>query len=141
MKIRIDEVGYEHFTGQLGLVQFVDGVSVNEVSVGELNRMSAIIRVVDVITDKEVGTLADYGQTSQVEFKVEGTEEVVAKFVETNEEIPSTTIYTKAELEALADKEGITGLREVADTMNIKGTSITGLINGILGSSNNAPKK
>ena len=141
MKIRIDEVGYEHFTGQLGLVQFVDGISVNEVSVGELNRMSAIIRIVNADTDKELGAISEYAETSKVEFKVEGAEEVVAKFVEPNEDIPSTTVYTKEQLEALADKEGITGLREIADAMNIKGTSITGLINGILGSSNNAPKK
>lgn len=141
MKIRIDEVGYDKYTGLLGLVEFVDGISVNEVSVGELNRMSAIFRVVDASDDKEIGAISEYAKTSQIEFKVEGAEEVVAKFVEPNEDIPSTTVYTKEQLEALADKEGITGLREIADAMNIKGTSITGLINGILGSSNNAPKK
>jgi hypothetical protein len=43
--------------------------------------------------------------------------------------------YTQLELEALADKEGITGLREVAEAYGVKGTSIVGLISGILAAS------
>lgn len=40
--------------------------------------------------------------------------------------------YTKEELEAVADEKGIAGLREIADPMGVKNTSIVGLINEIL---------
>ena len=59
MKVRIDEVGYEHFTGQLGLVVFEDGVSVDSISQGEINRMSVVVRLVEADNLEQIGSLVE----------------------------------------------------------------------------------
>lgn len=139
MKIRIDEIGYENYTGVLGLVEFVDGVSVNDVAEGEVNRMAAVLRVVSVDSEKQLGALVDYAAASQVGFEREGEHSVgmdsPAAFVGVDASIPegsSKETYTQEELEALADKEGINGLRAIGDSLNVKDTSIKGLIGSIL---------
>lgn len=45
---------------------------------------------------------------------------------------PAATTWTREALEAIADKTGIAGLREIADPLNVKGTSVVKLIEGIL---------
>lgn len=139
MKIRIDEVGYENYTGVLGLVEFVDGVSINDVAEGEVNRMAAVLRVVSVDSEKQIGALVDYATISQVGFEREGVlvtgADATVGFVDVDTKIPqgpATETYTQEELEALADKEGINGLRAIADPLNVKDTSIKGLIGSIL---------
>ena len=42
------------------------------------------------------------------------------------------TSYTKESLAAIADEGGIGGLRAIAEPMNVKGTSIVGLIDAAL---------
>lgn len=139
MKIRIDEVGYEYYTGVLGLVEFVDGVSINDVAEGEVNRMAAVLRVVSVDTEKQIGALVDYATISQVGFEREGELVIGADspvgFVDVDAKIPEgglTGTYTQEQLEALADKEGIAGLRVIGESLDVKGTSIKGLIDSIL---------
>ena len=139
MKIRIDEVGYENYTGQLGMVDFVDGVSVNEVSQSELNRMAVVIRVVNVESEEQVGSLVDMQKNNDYTFPVEEMlvnipepEQAPADSQTPTDDTAGKTIYSREQLEALADKEGIAGLREVAETFGVKGTSIVGLIQEIL---------
>jgi hypothetical protein len=45
---------------------------------------------------------------------------------------PDVTIYSREQLEAIADQEGIHGLRKVGDVLNVKGVSIRTLIEDIL---------
>lgn len=139
MKIRIDEVGYENYTGQLGMVDFVDGVSVNEVSQSELNRMAVVIRVVNVESEEQVGSLVDMQKNNDYTFPVEEVlvnipepEQAPADSQAPADDTAGKAIYSREQLEALADKEGIAGLREVAETFGVKGTSIVGLIQEIL---------
>lgn len=40
--------------------------------------------------------------------------------------------YTRAQLEGIADKKGINGLREISDPLNVKGRSVTELIDKIV---------
>ena len=40
--------------------------------------------------------------------------------------------YTEEQLAAIADKQGIAGLREIAEPLGVKGNSIAGLISSIL---------
>jgi hypothetical protein len=47
-------------------------------------------------------------------------------------EVVAESTYTEDSLADVADKEGIAGLRTIADTMSVKGTSIVGLIAGIM---------
>lgn len=46
--------------------------------------------------------------------------------------VDSQPAYTNAELEAIADSKGISGLREIAEPHGVKSTSIKGLIDSIL---------
>lgn len=142
MKIKIDETGYENYTGRLGIVDFVDGVSVNDVSLGELNRMSAVIRVVSLEDGKQVGTLANFEQSDVVPFVTETPSEVAGdentggeggeggNDDKTGNE--GGDVYTQEELETVADKDGIEGLREIADPLGVTDKSIKGLITKIL---------
>ena len=42
-------------------------------------------------------------------------------------------IYTREQLEAIADQQGIAGLREIADKYNVKSNSISGLVDQLAG--------
>lgn len=44
----------------------------------------------------------------------------------------TTKIYTKAELEVIADSSGIKGLREIADAHGVTANSIVGLIDKLI---------
>jgi len=50
----------------------------------------------------------------------------------TEESQNTATVHTRETLEAIADKEGIKGLREIADPLGVKSTSIVPLIDAIL---------
>lgn len=63
-------------------------------------------------------------------------DELDALLAETSSEPDGETepvrLYTKEELEAIADEKGIAGLREISDPMGVKDNSIVGLIKEIL---------
>lgn len=142
MKIKFVEGGYEKFTGHFGHVLFKDGVSVDNVSDADA-RLFASVTTIEVIGEGEIVgdnerysgsmevaavsvnylTLADV-QAGQVAVEPGQVAVEVAK--------PSTVAYTQAQLEAVADKGGIAGLREIADPLDVKGTSIHKLIEGIM---------
>lgn len=140
MKVRIDEVGYEHFTGQLGLVVFEDGVSVDSVSQGEINRMSVVVRLVEADNLEQIGSLVEINKHLDVDFPTNQDfqtepESNEPAFVAVDGTIPVTVVteeITREALEALADKEGIAGLREIADPLGVKAVSVVGLIDAIL---------
>lgn len=140
MKVRIDEVGYEHFTGQLGLVVFEDGVSVDSVSQGEINRMSVVVRLVEADNLEQIGSLVEINKNLDVDFPTNQNfqtepESNEPAFVAADGTIPATVVIeviTREALEALADKEGIAGLREIADPLGVKAVSVVGLIDAIL---------
>ena len=54
-----------------------------------------------------------------------------AEFIDEPKEAP-IVFYTREELEAIADKEGIPGLRSIGDRLDVKATSITVLMDKIL---------
>jgi len=143
MKIKIVESGYEGFTGMFGVVEFVDAVSVNEVSSAEANLLASIIKVVDAETGLETGNLASEALTRDKPVVVTQyltQADIDAGIEETNPSVAAVATpvivgektYTQEELEGVADKEGIAGLREIGDALGVKNTSIAGLIEGIL---------
>lgn len=139
MKIKIVEPGYEGFTGMFGVVEFVDAVSVHDVSSAEINLLSSILRIVDAETDAETGKLAQEAFAMDKPAVVEyfptladlaaGVTHGQAK---SEAPVVQAKTYTQKELEVIADKKGIAGLREIADPMGLKGTSIGKLIQSIL---------
>jgi len=60
-------------------------------------------------------------------------------FTEPGEEFEDPRVWSLSELEAIADSEGISGLREVGDLLEVKGRSIGDLIQSILAKQSETP--
>ena len=141
MKIKLIEPGYENFNGNLGPIWFEQSVSVDHVSYADVNFISTIMRIADAETGNEVGMLLDQlagmdlpAQT--ITFKtmaeIQAEEAAAAAGEGVVVEVAPEQKYTVEQLEAIADKKGIAGLREIADQFDVKGTSIAKLIEGII---------
>lgn len=142
MKLKITEQGWENFSGNLGITQFEDGVSVNDVTRAEFNNITGNIRAVNAETGDAVCGLDCDAILQDVPFvssRLQTLEEILAGQVpQVAEEAVAPVVvekqFTQEGLEAVADKGGIAGLREISDTIGVKGTSIAGLISAILAS-------
>lgn len=162
---KILERGFESYTGHIGPIEFVDGVTVSEVDELALMRISGAMRVVNVETEEQVGLTSKLlaGKDDRAEVraplpreiaqaktedrpvaeakseeptKVEEPAKVEESAKEEKTEEPAKVeplvVYSREELEAIADRAGITGLREIAADFGVKNTSIRGLIEEIL---------
>lgn len=139
MKVRIDEQGFDKYNGDIGGIEFVDGVSVHELSDREVMRLSASMRVVELESGKQQGTSVTLAESRDLEAEVveklpiaepEPVVEVQKPVV--SEEVANLGKYTREGLEAIADKQGVAGLREIANNFEVKGRSIVELVDGIL---------
>lgn len=145
MKIRLLGTGYDKFTGEFGTVWFEDGVSVTDVSDIQARRFAALLSIECVDDGKDPGDgakfqrLLDVGAvTVNYETKAQrlarekaenGGQEKEVKKQEAKEPV---VVYTREQLEQLADSKGIKGLREVGDKVGVRGSDIKKLINAIL---------
>lgn len=141
MKIKIIEPGYETFSGMFGTVPFENGVSIDHVSHVEINLLASLVKVVDADTGEETGNLATeaamWDKTADVIYYPTLADINAGRSTPTIEspvqaDQVKTKVYSQKELEDIADKSGIAGLREIADPLGIKGTSIAKLIEGVL---------
>lgn len=141
MKIKIDKEGYEQFTGQMGTVSFVDGVSVADVSEVEAKRLGAALPIVWLDEKGEHAGVANVAADLVAAYRLQAKVEEMVVGVDKEREKPVATApvepvvrkhYTEAELAAVADKHGIAGLREIGAVWNVKGRSIPELIKDIL---------
>jgi hypothetical protein len=151
-------------TGYFGQIEFKDGVSVKLVSPNQANMMRALVAGVQVVEDD--GETVDEALMAMsvilpLGYYIDSRQEPPSKYLtqwngtypepveepvfsapgETN---PETLVkplqpgeFTREYLEALADKEGITGLRKVAPE-GVKANSVVKLIEGILDAQNEA---
>lgn len=125
--LKITEAGYDNFCGHFGTIEFVDGVSTHPVTSLEALRMQALLRVesigdeVDETFDMKV-TFESAAPQRQPEVGHEPAPEAAL----------AAKKWTRDELEAIADKHGIKGLREITSAMGISGKSISDLISAIL---------
>ena len=132
--IKIEEAGYEQFTGNIAGFQFVNGVTVEPLSKQEADRFAAIMRVscLDSGIPQEIGAASRIINrdvelptvSNQMLEKQDEPEPVV--------EVISKSRYTEAQLEAIADEKGIEGLREIGRLYGIKGRAIHELIEEII---------
>lgn len=127
MKLKLVQPGYENMNGYLGMTLFEDGVSVSDVPLREARNLGMAIKV-----EYEDGTDPNPAQNLLESMHNEaGT--VAAPVAGSENESPAAGVtYTQESLEAIADKDGIKGVRAVAETFNVKGTSIAELIREIL---------
>ena len=138
MKLRLTQAGFESYTGQMGVVMFKDGLSESDVLPIDAIRIAAAIGA-----EWEDGSAANVGDMylnnmhtpAYVGMAEKPVEEVVveAKTEETKTETPKpAATFTQEQLAQIADEKGITGLREVAEPLGVKGTSIVGLMEAIM---------
>lgn len=132
MKLRFISDAYAGFTGMIGVVEFKDGLSVDDVHPNEGRRLAGVFGA-----EWEDGSPANvndgYEQTLHTpapsQEQIEAEREALSL---AGPAAASDKTYTEDGLAAIADKQGIEGLREIADPLGIKAKSIKALIDGIL---------
>lgn len=143
MKIKFASPELANFTGMYGVLEFKDGVSVHDVSAHDI-RLFGAITAIEVIGEgftpeksyDEIKNISAVSVTLPTLAELQAqSAQLVTALMSPPEGAPvsaPSTLYTKEQLEAIADKEGIAGLRAIGDTLDVRGTSITKLIAAIL---------
>lgn len=141
MKIIITQAGWAGYTGFLGSVEFKDGVSVDDSSMGEIRALAAIVSVEEYKDGAATGKNPSVAQEI-IDKRTLPADVVVSRADNIAPEAPVVAkIYTADELSEIADKGGIKGVREVAGPLGLKGNSIAELIGKILGAYADAKAK
>ncbi|MEO9387050.1 MULTISPECIES: hypothetical protein [Chromobacterium] len=132
-KVRLTQDGYADFTGMMGCHEFVNGLSVKELRERDARFIGASIQCV-----YEDGSSVNPAERFSLSFNLTPEEagKVADERAAENMEAAGVTrtlgSYTREGLEAVADKQGIKGLREIGNAMGVKATSVAELIDGIL---------
>lgn len=146
-RVVIAQKGWSGFTGNMGSTYFENGYA--ELSDSEIRRIAANIKLQEVDEYGNelgfVGPTVDMVRTSKLSAPVvksrrtykNKTEETSGSQISQKKEIKDdikevSEFYTRDDLEGVADLDGIKGLRKIAESYGIKGTSISNLIEEIL---------
>lgn len=121
--LKIKQVGMEGFSDYLGSVEFKDGVSVEPVTQNQAEMLSAIIAM-ETTEGKDPSQAALYAAISK-------GEEPPVVFVEPAPKVVAYD-FTRESLEAIADKQGLNGLRPIGEQWGIKSNSIAGMIDNLM---------
>jgi hypothetical protein len=124
MKIKVTQAGWAGYTGHLGQTEFLDGVSVDDVSSADAAFLAGIVSIEEVGTGRNPSSAQSYLDNKNEEAKLEAPALEAAVVV-----VPQ---HAKEELEAIADESGIKGIREIAEPLGIKGNSIVEIIERIM---------
>lgn len=129
MKLRLIAPPYDTMNGHVGVVEFVDGLSVGDVHPNEARRIASVFGAV-----WEDGSAADPNTVYQDNYTTgaQTTEEVRAEREAESTAVKVERRYTEAELAEVVEKKGIEGLREIGDPLGVKAKSIKALVDGIL---------
>lgn len=135
MKLRLKQSGFESYSGQMGVIFFENGLSTTDVLPVDAVRISAVMQCEweDGEASNVAQRLLDRADTPapvlQSNTGIEQPEQ--PQPVEPQPVEPAKPLYTEEQLAAIADEKGITGLRELAEPLGIKGNSIRGLIDAL----------
>lgn len=127
-QIKITQPGFEHHTGRIGDVDFEDGLSVTLVTEMQAHKIRAVMKIETV--DGE-----DPGITAKIARARAGAEDPVVFEQPKLPEAPAVSYdlsFTEESLMAIADKNGLAGLREFAKPYGLKANSIAQLIEKLL---------
>lgn len=131
MRIKIIEKGFAGYTGKLGSIDFEDAIS-EPISLREANQLAAIMRI-EVIEGDEM-KLEQNARRANMDTPAPNVTSEKAR----PEDLPSAKkpepklLYTREQLEAIADDTGIKGLRQIADKHNISARAIPDLIDKLI---------
>lgn len=134
-KLRIVESGWANYTGTFGNVDFLDGISVDPVPWREQQRLGGLIRMESAEEEDEqaeIGPAAELirNRDLSTDDPIVAGADVIVRIGD--EDRLAAANHTREELEDLADKRGLAGLREVAVGWGVIGRSIPDLITKIL---------
>ena len=129
--LKIVEPGYANFAGTFGTVEFKDGVSVYPVSAVETQRLQALLRI-EAVGEEVEEKVAPMFVNLPTSAELAGAGRVHVPEPELGDSVPDGKVWTREELEGVADKRGIKGLREIAAGFGVAGKAIGDLIGAIL---------
>lgn len=136
-RVRIVEPGWEGYNGFLGMTPFAEGLSVDLVPFHQQQILGSIVRIEsadDGEESRQLGPSAELVRSRDIAFDHE-------RVAATDQGVPvgdhgemrlAVERYTRGELEDIADRRGIAGLREIGDAYVVKGRAIGELIDAIL---------
>lgn len=143
--VTITTKGWEAFNGDLVGVKFKDGTSVDPLPRFMVDRISALVACKATDTDgndlgqsgvaarlsrgREVGATAVKALKRMTEADYEAEQREI---LEAAGKPAADTIYTKEQLEDIAGKDGIDGLRKISNRWGVKDRAINRLIDGVL---------
>ncbi len=140
--VKIVEKGWAGYTGNLGTAVFENGVA--EITRLEANRIGATIKIVELdeddgetvvnVADAIVKNRANHAEIVKPldEASEADIEKDAKRVIDKMTRASGTGEHTREKLEAIADAEGIKGIREIATPLGLKSTSIAALIDMIL---------
>ncbi len=138
-QLRITERGWETYTGLLGRIMFENGLSVGPVTDMDMERVGAVVSVVDAGTNRQVGAAQSVNDTYNSPAPVvepmkvsEGTGGEGASEEQVAPNAKRVKIWTEQELYEVADKGGINAVREIAEPMKVKAVAIRDLVKRIV---------
>ncbi|OCP21904.1 MULTISPECIES: hypothetical protein [unclassified Ensifer] len=146
--LKIVSRGWHGYTGQLNIISFKNGVSTEPVPPRIADRIAASVQVVQCDAEGREGTDA-INVGPQHRLLTEGTvrAEIAGPLAVQSEAdkvmeakldaarsltAPIESLYTRDDLERVADESGIKGLRDIADKWTVKGRGIPEIIEKIL---------
>ena len=142
MKLKLAGL-YADFTGDYGVLTFKKGLSTTEVSALDGRRMATLLPCLTedgqdpldhsvnwdgvgilISVPPEFTKLTTVAEQNRIDAQTAAIDAEVAVIVQ--------PAHTRENLEVIADKFGISGIREISEPLGLKGTSIRGLIDQIL---------
>ena len=140
MKLRLTQPGFEHYNGQMGVIFFEDGLSKGDVLSLDAVRMAAVMvcewengsspSVAQAILDNADTPAPIFASGADGQHDKEAVGKAKAESIQ--QDVPKTSAYNYEQLSAIADAQGIKGLRAIAEPLGIKSNSIKELIEAIL---------
>jgi len=141
-KLKIIAPEWANYTGSLGIVHFTDGLSDQFVPDHVRRRLSIGMMMVEIDaqgneepaspTHKMIATATIRAEVSEALDRQSDTVKAHELLENALNIDANTPTHTKEQLEKIADKEGIKGLRDIADRWHVKSRSIPDLIKAIL---------
>lgn len=142
--LKITSKGWTGYTGQLGIVAFKDGISVDPVPQNIADRLTGIVQFVEVDAEgkeeaagiahrlvKESAARVPVLETLKRQTEAERIQEEKLEALR-KDKPPVEQFFTSAQLEEIASEKGMKGLRVIGDAWGVKHRSIPELINLIL---------
>lgn len=132
-RLRIIDSNLATYTGPIGLTEFIDGVTTEPVDWIEAARIGATIHVEDAdIPGYQVNEAAENRRCRDMPADAERVAAFDKAFQIEGDIKLGIDHYTRAELEEIADKQGLAGVRELARAAGGTGRSILECINVVL---------